>query len=80
MSVSWDTAMIDRMRHATRMMVDIQQDQLPLDSLGSSAERHIDRYCKGMLQMVGEGRLSRLQAMDALGDGEVEVVMAVVTV
>jgi hypothetical protein len=31
-----------RMREAMRIVVDIQQDQLPLHGLGASAERHDD--------------------------------------
>lgn len=36
------------MRDLVRNRLDVQQHQLPLDSLGSTAERHVGSFCKGV--------------------------------
>jgi hypothetical protein len=57
--------MTDRMlgmRKQMRVVVDIQQDQLPLDGLTTSAERHDRGSNKGVMEEIGGDGQQRLKA------------------
>ena len=45
--------MISGMREQMRFLGDLQQDQLPLDGLTTSAERHDRGLSKGVLEKIG---------------------------
>jgi hypothetical protein len=47
---------ISGMRRWMRIVVDVQQDQLPLDGLATSTERHDRGVSKGVLERIGGGR------------------------